>query len=119
MVCRGRGVWGIDRFSVVPEVCRLLVLWRGGVAGVHCELIARAVRGEGDPLPLLVVLCRVMGRDLMPGERAGFAAGPDAVRVCEVFLARLWGWCSQVWGLDHMWVPVLVVVGGRARRCCG
>ncbi|WP_055495699.1 hypothetical protein [Streptomyces sp. TP-A0356] len=36
-----------DRFSVTPEVRRLLALWKGNVAAVHRELTARAARGEG------------------------------------------------------------------------
>ncbi len=40
-----------DRFSVTPEVRRLLALWRGNVAAVHRELIARAAKGEGEPPP--------------------------------------------------------------------
>ncbi|MEU8984283.1 hypothetical protein [Streptomyces sp. NPDC048309] len=38
------------RFTVTDEVRALLGLWKGNVAAVHRELIARAARGEG-PLP--------------------------------------------------------------------
>jgi hypothetical protein len=39
------------RFSVTPEVRRLLALWKGNVAAVHRELIARAAKGKGEPPP--------------------------------------------------------------------
>ncbi|WTX00913.1 hypothetical protein OG216_46625 (plasmid) [Streptomycetaceae bacterium NBC_01309] len=33
-----------DRFTVTPEVRRLLALWKGNVAAVHRDLTARAAR---------------------------------------------------------------------------
>nr|WP_234336222.1 Mu transposase C-terminal domain-containing protein [Streptomyces sp. NRRL S-1022] len=107
-----------DRFSVTPEVRRLLALWKGNVAAVHRELIARAARGEGDPPPSIPTLHRAMRRDLTPGERAGLAGGERAARKHDVFLARPRSWRNQVWETDHMQVPVLVDVDvdGKARR---
>lgn len=105
-----------DRFSVTPEVRRLLALWKGNVAAVHRELTARAARGEGDPPPSIPTLHRAIHRDLTPGERAGFAGGERAARKHDVFLARPRGWRNQVWETDHVQAPVLVDVEGRARR---
>nr|WP_229864710.1 transposase family protein [Streptomyces djakartensis] len=105
-----------DRFSVTPEVRRLLALWKGNVAAVHRELIARAAKGEQDPPPSIPTLHRAIRRDLTPGERAGLAGGERGARKHDVFLARPRGWRNQVWQTDHMQVPVLVEVDGRARR---
>ncbi|MFD8262391.1 hypothetical protein ACFV19_26500 [Streptomyces griseoluteus] len=49
-----------DRFSVTPEVRRLLALWKGNVAAVHRELTARAAKGEGDPPPSIPTLHRAI-----------------------------------------------------------
>ncbi|WP_253191307.1 hypothetical protein [Streptomyces sp. M1013] len=105
-----------DRFSVTPEVRRLLALWKGNVAAVHRELIARAAKGEGEPPPSIPTLHRAIRRDLTPGERAGLAGGERAARKHDVFPARLRGWRNQVWETDHVQAPVLVDVDGKARR---
>ncbi|MFF1459652.1 Mu transposase C-terminal domain-containing protein [Streptomyces sp. NPDC058330] len=105
-----------DRFSVSPEVRRLLALWKGNVAAVHRELTARAARGEGAPPPSIPTLHRAIQRDLTPGERAGLAGGERAARKHDVFLARPRGWRNHVWETDHVQAPVLVDVEGRARR---
>ncbi|GGT02973.1 hypothetical protein GCM10010206_77010 [Streptomyces cinerochromogenes] len=105
-----------DRFSVTPEVRRLLALWKGNVAAVHRELTARAARGEGDPPPSIPTLHRAIRRDLTPGERAGLAGGERAIRKHDVFLAPPRGWRNQVGETDHFQVPVLVDVEGKARR---
>ncbi|MFD7056866.1 Mu transposase C-terminal domain-containing protein [Streptomyces mirabilis] len=105
-----------DRFSVTPEVRRLLALWKGNVAAVHRELAACAVRGEGESPPLIATLHRAIRRDLTPGERAGLAGGERAARRHDVFLARRRGWRNQVWESDHVQAPVLVDVEGGARR---
>lgn len=105
-----------DRFSVTPEVRRLLALWKGNVSAVHRELTARAAKGEGEPPPSIPTLHRAIQRDLTPGERAGFAGGERAARKHDVFLARPRGWRNQVWETDHMQAPVLVDVDGKARR---
>ncbi|MFF3876064.1 Mu transposase C-terminal domain-containing protein [Streptomyces sp. NPDC001978] len=107
-----------DRFTVTPEVRRLLALWKGNVAAVHRELTARAARQSppAAPPPSLPTLHRAIQRDLTPGERAGLAGGERAARKHDVFLARPRGWRNQVWETDHMQAPVLVDVDGRARR---
>ncbi|WP_437115636.1 transposase [Streptomyces griseoviridis] len=105
-----------DRFSITPEVRRLLALWKGNVAAVHRELIARAAKGEGKPPPSIPTLHRAIQRDLSPGERAGLAGGERAARKHDVFLARPRGWRNQVWETDHVQAPVLVEVDGKARR---
>lgn len=105
-----------DRFSVTPEVRRLLALWKGNVAAVHRELIARAAKGEGEPPPSIPTLHRAIQRDLTPGERAGLAGGERAARKHDVFLARPRGWRNQVWETDHVQAAVLVDVEGKARR---
>ncbi|MFE9016337.1 Mu transposase C-terminal domain-containing protein [Streptomyces cyaneofuscatus] len=105
-----------DRFSVTPEVRRLLALWKGNVAAVHRELTARAARGEGAPPPSIPTLHRAIQRDLTPGERAGLAGGERAARKHDVFLARPRGWRNHVWETDHMQAPVIIDVEGRARR---
>lgn len=105
-----------DRFSVTPEVRRLLALWKGNVAAVHRELITRAAKGEGEPPPSIPTLHRAIRRDLTPGERAGLAGGERAARKHDVFLARPRGWRNQAWETDHMQAPVLVDVEGKARR---
>ncbi|GAA0906650.1 Mu transposase C-terminal domain-containing protein [Streptomyces asiaticus] len=105
-----------DGFSVTPEVRRLLALWKGNVAAVHRELIARAAKGEGDPSPSIPTLHRAIQRDLTPGERAGLAGGERAARKHDVFLARPRGWRNQVWETDHVQAAVLVDVDGKARR---
>ncbi|MBX7466524.1 Mu transposase C-terminal domain-containing protein [Streptomyces sp. MAG02] len=104
------------RFTVTDEVRALLALWKGNVAAVHRELAARAARGEGDPPPSIPTLHRAIRRDLTPGQRAGLAGGERAARKHDVFLARPRGWRNHVWETDHMQVPVLVDVDGRARR---
>ncbi|WP_329309630.1 hypothetical protein [Streptomyces sp. NBC_01262] len=105
------------RFTVTPEVRRLLALWKGNVAAVHRELVARAA-GQSPPayVPSLPTLHRAIHRDLDPGERAGLAAGERAARRHDVFLARPRGWRNQVWETDHVQAPVLVDVEGTARR---
>ncbi|WP_459739897.1 hypothetical protein [Streptomyces sp. E-15] len=105
-----------DRFCVTPEVRRLLALWKGNVAAVHRELTARAARGEGDQPPSIPTLHRAIRRDLTPGERAGLAGGERAARKHDVFLARPRSWRNHVWETDHVQVPVLVDVDGKARR---
>ncbi|MEU1439343.1 transposase family protein [Streptomyces sp. NPDC005786] len=107
-----------DRFTVTPEVRRLLALWKGNVAAVHRELTARAARQfpPAAPPPSLPTLHRAIQRDLTPGERAGLAGGERAARKHDVFLARPRGWRNHVWETDHMQAPVLVDVDGTARR---
>jgi putative transposase len=105
------------RFTVTPEVRGLLALWKGNVRAVNRELVLRAAR-ESPPAgaPSLTTLHRAIRRDLTPGERAGLAGGERAARKHDVFLARPRGWRNQVWETDHLQVPVLVEVEGRARR---
>ncbi|WP_190075278.1 Mu transposase C-terminal domain-containing protein [Streptomyces lanatus] len=112
----GARVQSKDRFSVTPEVRRLLALWKGNVAAVHRELTARAARGEGEPPPSIPTLHRAIQRDLTPGERAGLAGGERAARKHDVFLARPRGWRNQVWETDHVQAAVLVDVEGKSRR---
>ncbi|MGW1950796.1 hypothetical protein ACWCRC_41870, partial [Streptomyces sp. NPDC001940] len=104
-----------DRFTVTPEVRRLLALWKGNVVAIHRELNARAVRG-GEPPPSIPTLHRAIQRDLTPGERAGLAGRERAARKHDVLLARPRGWRNKVWETDHMQAPVLVDVDGKARR---
>ncbi|MEU6480422.1 hypothetical protein ABZ858_26775 [Streptomyces sp. NPDC047017] len=103
-----------------PAVRRLPALWKGNVAAVHRELIARAAKGEGKPPPSLPTLHRAIQRDLTPGERAGLADGERAARKHDVFLARPRGWHHQVWETDHVQAPVLVDADadadGKARK---
>ncbi|MFF7234365.1 transposase family protein [Streptomyces sioyaensis] len=105
------------RFTVTAEVRHLFALWKGNVAAVHRELVARAAR-QSPPgyVPSLPTLHRAIQRDLDPGERAGLAAGERAARKHDVFLARPRGWRNQVWETDHVQAPVLVDVEGAARR---
>ncbi|MBH1935814.1 DDE-type integrase/transposase/recombinase [Streptomyces sp. AV19] len=105
------------RFTITPEVRGLLALWKGNVRAVHRELVVRAAR-QSPPAdaPSLTTLHRAIRRDLTPGERAGLAGGERAARKHDVFLTRPWGWRNQAWETDHMQVPVLVDVDGRARR---
>lgn len=42
---------GSARFTVTPEVRRLLALWKGNVAAVHRELVARAAAASAGPSP--------------------------------------------------------------------
>ncbi|MFJ9523573.1 transposase family protein [Kitasatospora sp. NPDC101801] len=125
------------RFTVTPEVRRLLALWKGNVAAVQRELATRATAhtttqtaqepepgpGPGaDPpaavmkVPSLTTLHRAIRRDLSPGERAGLAAGERAARRHDVFLARPRGWRNQVWETDHVQAPVRVDVEGSPHR---
>lgn len=107
-----------DRFTVTPEVRRLLALWKGNVAAVHRELTARAARQSppAAPPPSLPTLHRAIRRDLTPGERAGLAGGERAARKHDVFLARPRSWRNHVWETDHVQAPVLVDVEGTDRR---
>ncbi|MEU5583451.1 transposase [Streptomyces huasconensis] len=107
-----------DRFTVTPEVRRLLALWKGNVAAVHRELTVRAARQSppAAPPPSLPTLHRAIQRDLMPGERAGLAGGERAARKHDVFLARPRPWRNKVWETDHVQAPVLVEVNGKPRR---
>lgn len=117
------------RFTVTPEVRRLLALWKGNVAAVQRELAARAAartETETEPgadrsaavmaVPSLTTLHRAIRRDLSPGERAGLAAGERAARRHDVFLARPRGWRNQVWETDHVQAPVRVDVEGKPHR---
>ncbi|GES28465.1 hypothetical protein San01_09520 [Streptomyces angustmyceticus] len=76
------------RFTITPEVRRLLALWKGNVRAVHRELVLRAAR-QPRPVdaPCLTTLHRAIRRDLTPGERAGLAGGERAARKHDVFLA--------------------------------
>ncbi|MFG3007422.1 integrase catalytic domain-containing protein [Streptomyces calvus] len=107
-----------DRFTVTPEVRRLLALWKGNVRAVHRELVLRAARQSppAAPPPSLPTLHRAIQRDLTPGERAGLAGGERAARKHDVFLARPRPLRNKVWETDHMQAPVLVDVEGKARR---
>lgn len=105
------------RFTVTPEVRGLLALWKGNVRAVHRELVLRAARRSPPAeAPSLTTLHRAIRRDLTPGERAGLAGGERAARKHDVFLVRPRGWRNRVWETDHVQVPVLVDVEGRARR---
>ncbi|MFE9500355.1 Mu transposase C-terminal domain-containing protein [Streptomyces collinus] len=108
---------GDARFTVTPEVRGLLALWKGNVRAVHRELVLCAAR-QSPPAgaPSISTLHRAIRRDLTPGERAGLAGGERAARKHDVFLARPRGWRNQVWETDHVQVPVLVDVDGKARR---
>lgn len=57
-----------DRFTVTPEVRRLLAFWKGNVAAVHRELTARAARQSPPAAPprSLPTLLRASQRDLTP-----------------------------------------------------
>ncbi|UXY32401.1 hypothetical protein N8I87_41880 [Streptomyces sp. HUAS TT20] len=98
---------------VMDEVRALLVLWKGNVAAVHRELIARAARGEGESPPSIPTLHRAIRRDLSPG---GLVGGERVARKHDVFLARPRGWCNRVWETGHVQAPVLVDVDGTVRR---
>jgi putative transposase len=120
------------RFTVTPEVRRLLALWKGNVAAVQRELAARAAartetetaleeapgpdQGVVVGVPSLTTLHRAIRRDLSAGERAGLAGGERAARRHDVFLSRPRGWRNQVWETDHVQAPVWVEVEGRPRR---
>jgi putative transposase len=81
------------RFTVTPEVRHLFVLWKGNVAAVHRELVARAARlSRPGYVPSLPTLHRAIRRHLDLGERAGLAVGERAARRHDVFLARPRGW---------------------------
>ncbi|MFE2671612.1 hypothetical protein [Streptomyces mirabilis] len=53
------------RFTVTPEVRHLFALWKGNVAAVHRELVARAARlSPPGYVPSLPTLHRALRRDL-------------------------------------------------------
>ncbi|MEU1667078.1 hypothetical protein ABZ547_26440 [Streptomyces sparsogenes] len=77
------------RFSVTPEIRRLLVLWGGNASAVHRELKQRALADPRLPAaPSLSTIHRALRRDLTLGERAGLAKGEAARRAFDVFAQR-------------------------------
>nr|WP_228472879.1 Mu transposase C-terminal domain-containing protein [Streptomyces cyaneochromogenes] len=102
------------RFTITPEIRRLLVLWGGNASAVHRELQQRAL---ADPLlpaaPSLSTIHRALRRDLTPGERAGLAKGEAARRAFDVFGQRPATHRNAAWEGDHKCVPVRVWVEGE------
>ncbi|MEU7011877.1 Mu transposase C-terminal domain-containing protein [Streptomyces sp. NPDC046332] len=99
------------RFTVTPEIRRLMVLWGGNASAVHRELEQRALTDPRHPkAPSLATLHRALRRDLAPGERAGLAHGEAARRAFDVFGKRPPGHRNEAWEGDHKCVPVRVWV---------
>ncbi|ARH94958.1 Mu transposase C-terminal domain-containing protein [Streptomyces sp. MOE7] len=102
------------RFTVTPEIRRLLALWGGNASAVHRELKKRA---QADPrlpkVPSLATMHRALRQDLTPGERAGLALGEAARRAFDVFGQRPPGHRNEAWEGDHKCVPVKVWVEGE------
>ncbi|MFF3459698.1 Mu transposase C-terminal domain-containing protein [Streptomyces sp. NPDC002730] len=99
------------RFSVTPELRRLLVLWGGNASAVHRELHQRALADPRLPAaPSLSTIHRALRRDLTPGERAGLAKGEAARRAFDVFGQRPPAHRNAAWEGDHKCVPVRVLL---------
>jgi putative transposase len=99
------------RFSVTPEIRRLLVLWGGNASAVHRELKQRALDDPRMPAaPSLSTIHRALRRDLTPGERAGLAKGEAARRAFDVFAQRPPAHRNAAWEGDHKCVPVRVLL---------
>lgn len=99
------------RFSVTPEIRRLLVLWGGNASAVHRELRQRALADPRLPaVPSLATIHRALRRDLTPGDRAGLAHGEAARRAFDVFGKRPAEHRNAAWEGDHKCVPVRVWV---------
>lgn len=98
------------RFTITPEIRRLLALWGGNASAVHRELKQQAVAVPGLKVPSLATLHRALRRDLTRGERAGLARGETARRAFDVFAKRPTGHRNAAWEGDHKCVPVQVWV---------
>nr|WP_051774433.1 Mu transposase C-terminal domain-containing protein [Streptomyces sp. NRRL S-237] len=99
------------RFTVTPELRRLLVLWGGNASAVHRELKERALADPRLPAaPSLSTIHRALRRDLTPGDRAGLALGEAARRAFDVFGKRPAEHRNAAWEGDHKCVPVQVWV---------
>ncbi|MFI0908675.1 Mu transposase C-terminal domain-containing protein [Streptomyces sioyaensis] len=99
------------RFTVTPEMRRLLVLWGGNASAVHRELRQRALADSQLPaVPSLTTIHRALRRDLTPGDRAGLAHGEAARRAFDVFGKRPAEHRNAAWEGDHKCVPVKVWV---------
>ncbi|MER7911788.1 Mu transposase C-terminal domain-containing protein [Streptomyces sp. NPDC096068] len=99
------------RFTITPEIRRLLALWGGNASAVHRELKQRAQDDPNLPkAPSLATLHRALRRDLTAGERAGLARGEAARRAFDVFGQRPPGHRNDAWEGDHKCVPVKVWV---------
>ncbi|MGW6638245.1 Mu transposase C-terminal domain-containing protein [Streptomyces cyaneofuscatus] len=97
------------RFTLTPEIRRLLVLWGGNASAVHRELEKQAAADPRLPkVPSLATLHRALRRDLTPGDRAGLARGEAARRAFDVFGKRPPGHRNDAWEGDHKCVPVKV-----------
>ncbi|MFD5423157.1 Mu transposase C-terminal domain-containing protein [Streptomyces sp. NPDC127069] len=104
-----------ERFTVSPEVRRLLTVWGGNAAAVHRELLAQAQkRGECPRVPSLATLQRAIVRDLSPGERAGLKGGEAARRRFDVYGKRPPTHRNACWEGDHKRIPVRVSLDGAA-----
>lgn len=104
-----------DRFTVTPELRRLLAVWAGNAAAVHRELLARAREaGDGQQVPSLATLQRAIVRDLSVGERAGLKGGEAARRRFDVYGKRPPTHRNACWEGDHKRIPVRVDVEGAA-----
>ncbi|WP_422804794.1 Mu transposase C-terminal domain-containing protein [Streptomyces noursei] len=115
-VAKARATGHVDaaprpRFTVTPEIRRLLVLWGGNASAVHRELQQRALADPQLPAaPSLSTIHRALRRDLTPGERAGLAKGEAARRAFDVFGKRPAEHRNAAWEGDHKCVPVRVWV---------
>ncbi|MEU4970062.1 hypothetical protein [Streptomyces smyrnaeus] len=123
-----------DRFEITPEVRVLLAYWKGNASAVHRQLAARARTTAGepaptvtagapdqavpvlDPVPSLSTFLRAVRRDLIAGERAALARGPEAARTRDVFGKRPRLWRNHTWEADHVQAPLLVDAGGKLVR---
>ncbi|MEV8479393.1 Mu transposase C-terminal domain-containing protein [Streptomyces sp. NPDC051173] len=96
------------RFTITPEIRRLLALWGGNASAVHRELRQRAAADPRLKVPSLATLHRALRRDLTRGERAGLAHGEAARRAHDVFGERPPTERNAAWEGDHKCVPVQV-----------
>ncbi|MFI0777292.1 Mu transposase C-terminal domain-containing protein [Streptomyces sp. NPDC021212] len=107
------------RFTVTPEVRRLLVLWGGNASAVHRELRQRALADPRLPaVPSLATFHRALRQDLTPGDRAGLAHGEAARRGFDVFGQRPAEHRNAAWEGDHKCVPVQVWVEDDLAQPC-
>lgn len=98
------------RFTITPEIRRLLALWGGNASAVHRELLQRAAADPRQVVPSLATLHRALRRDLTAGDRAGLAHGEAARRAYDVFGKRPPTERNAAWEGDHKCVPVQVWV---------
>ncbi|WP_234309380.1 Mu transposase C-terminal domain-containing protein [Streptomyces sp. NRRL F-5193] len=107
------------RFTVTPEIRRLLGLWGGNASAVLRELQKRAAADPQQPqVPSLATLHKALRRDLAPGDRAGLAQGEAARRAFDVFGQRPSGNRNEAWEGDHKCVPVKVWVEDELVQPC-